>query len=550
MNKFKNLLQIACFLISGLIFTQTSFSQTIDFSEINKSIEDVQTEKQVFHQKMESLNADGKIKVSVLEVDKKGKSNESTYEFNLRDVSKENLRYKIDKDIIKITVQTVSKTDFIKQIDNGEFKKFTDNFEFYCRDYEVVKNIVEKLTEKVDFFNKKVPQNSPPDTFEMIQDWLIANIKTIKESKGEIEQSIAFSPENPLICTYTQKQNGSKGQEINFYTFNIFDLLTPNPNVKNSKESFSVEFGTKSKNKFISVNENGKVKNNDNEIKILAEDPSNAKLVISAFQKLSALSEKIFNSSQTDVSNFKNAVSYLKDGFSFEINEICESKIFSKKDEKIEEFRFNFFDLDEYSPVFKVDGSGYEINVKSKNKLDYVAEFENEAFSRYTNSIDLFNTNLEKVRNSDKAIKTIIKECQNKYKLDVPDGKPEELVNWLKIKIPNFKNETSAITQKIEMKDGNPCVLTFKNISAQNGKTKEFEYELKPYLIDTYLSTVKVEKLNVYVDFVTIAKEKVLNVVEDGKPGNFTNTVSFQIDDIKRAKEVYEVFRKLVTGCK
>lgn len=74
-----------------------------------------------------------------------------------------------------------------------------------------------------------------------------------------------------------------------------------------------------------------------------------------------------------------------------------------------QKYDFNFYDLDEYSPVFKVSGQNYQVNIKSKGGQSFISSFEGDQLDKFTNSFALMHNDLEKFRYMDKAVKTIIK---------------------------------------------------------------------------------------------------------------------------------------------
>lgn len=519
-------------------------------SFIQKEIKEIQIENKSFQQKIELIKNDGKAKIAVVEIDKKGNSTQNEYSFNFRDISKEALKYKIDKDLIKITVSTTAKSNFIEVRKAGEFSKYENEFEFFVRDYEKAKSIIEKLGEIQAHFLSKNPENAPPKAFDDATDWLTNNLSNVKTEKLNLDQTISFDPRNTLIATFTTKLSTSKGTEVVFYKFNLADLNCENLSIKVNGQLFSLEIPTKAKSKFISVNENGKSKSNSADLEILSTDLDKIKLWRDAFKTIAADGVSISEKFIPDVENSKNAIQYLKNAYPLEISENCDCTIGFKDGEKNKKYSFNFFDLDEFSPVFKVSGSDYQVNIKSKGGQNFISEFEGEELDKFTNSMAFLHGDLEKFRYMDKALKTIIKTCQDTYKLNVPSGKVLDRLNWLKVKIPNFKNESTSINQKLEFTNEEPCKLKYKTTVNTSGKGKITEYEIKPYLLDVYSSMVKISGKNAFVTFNTIAKEKVIAITEDGKPGNFTNTFSIQIDDIQRAKEVYEVFRTVINDCK
>ncbi|MBK6979065.1 MAG: hypothetical protein IPH28_19815 [Cytophagaceae bacterium] len=65
------------------------------------------------------IGTNGKCKVTITEIDKKGKPSTSEHLFNFRDISKENLKHKVEKDLIKLQSQLKKKQKFIEKKKEG-----------------------------------------------------------------------------------------------------------------------------------------------------------------------------------------------------------------------------------------------------------------------------------------------------------------------------------------------------------------------------------------------------------------------------------------------
>ena len=54
---------------------------------------------------------------------------------------------------------------------------------------------------------------------------------------------------------------------------------------------------------------------------------------------------------------------------------------------------------------------------------------------------------------------------------------------------------------------------------------------------------------NVFATFQTNNKEKVIKTYENGKPGNYTNSVKIQVDDLDRARNLLILLKQAITLC-
>lgn len=160
------------------------------------------------------------------------------------------------------------------------------------------------------------------------------NIEGVRSEKTNIEQSISFNPENPVLATYTTKESTSKGQKVIFYNFNLGDLNCENLNIKVKGNVFSLEIPTKGKAKFISVNENGKAENNTSDFELLNTDLDKIKLWREAFKLISTQAEEIYSRSVPNVENQENAIAYFNKAFSSKISKNCDCSLEFKDDDK------------------------------------------------------------------------------------------------------------------------------------------------------------------------------------------------------------------------
>ena len=543
-------------LATTLVFfsQRAAYSQQYEINEkvlsINKSIKEISLENKTFQQKIELIGTNGKCKVTITEIDKKGKPSTSEHLFNFRDISKENLKHKVEKDLITITIPTQKKQKFIEKKKEGEFDGFDNNFEIFSRDYESSKQTISELQKIIEHFEQIVPENFPPSQFEEAKKWLKKNIKNINSDEKVINQSIEFEDSHELLMKIKIGEKTSKDYIQTDLLVNISDLNCESTQINPQKGLYTLEIPVKGKQKYISVNENGKPQNNVNEITLKANDLDELKLWNEALKIIEKIASEKQNTSKPDIENIEIAKKYFNTAYNAKMTDNCDCQLDQKDNNDIVQYAFNLFDFDEYSPIQKVNKDGYEIKIKTKGGLNYITELNEKNGQKFSNDLNLFSNNLEKVRYIDKAVKTIIKDCQEKYKLTLPEGTLDKRVYWLKSKIPNFKNENTSILQKLETKSGESCKWIYKVTTATSGKSKVNEYEIKPYLLDPYSGQIKVTGKNVHVQFMTIDKDKAIAVVEDGKPGNFTNLFSIQIDEIQRAKEVYEVMRGIINDCK
>lgn len=529
-----------------LLFVSSVSAQSYvtDLDNIGSLIKEIGTESYTYLQKIKSISDDGDLEVSIESVDKRGKRKSENFIFNIRDINTEQMGYSPKKDVIQLNFRCEQGNKYIINNSEGEFKGYLSEFVIYQRDIDNVKRIVDLSKSLKSEFEGKKLLNEPPAGYENIQDWLIMNSE--KFSPEGYKYSISFDPINTLICTLTENNSTGKSSEINTYTFNVFDL-SENLISSDVKNNYQVlELSTKEKLKYISVNSNGEKQNNTTDLSIRFRNPNDLKRVKMAFESLIVNSEPIFTSKYVEPKNETDAKGYLKNALNIEIDG-CKVKILPE--EEGPDLSFHLADLDALSLKTGVVKNTYELSAKSKGNLPLFTLNSTGEYS-FEKSFEVNSENLEKFRFVRQSFKILSEACENTETFKVPDVKEEELIKWVSKSIPNFKSEDESVTQSIEPGTSDACQMKFVVNENSGGKTNIVETDLKAYLIDLYSSELSYSSKNIFLILNTLDKEKILETTINGKPDDLVNTVKIRIDDVQKAKEIYEVFKEIVRKCK
>ncbi|WP_341225761.1 hypothetical protein [uncultured Arcticibacterium sp.] len=545
-KKLKTLLSF----FTALLLTNYSFSQGDFVSSINERIEEVNSAKYVYKQNLELIGDEGKAKIKLLTIDSKGRKKAVEYAFNFKDLSEKALNYKVDRDVIKVGVFAADKNRFIAEFKDDELSGYTADFIIYSRDYDKAKEVIEAFTKLINYYEEVTPSNAPPSKFGPIQDWLITNIKGFEGEKNDVRQSLSFDPENTISSTFTTTSSNSKGDDVEFYTFNLADLDAEDISIEMKSNMFFLELTTKRGSKYISYNEDGELENNVNNVQMWSTDLELIKLWKEAFKKAIPLAEEILEKNQKVINTKAVAQNYIKMSQDISFDSNCNCTVNFKEKDVPMTYKFNFADLDDNSLDKSVSGYLYEVELKAKKGNDYIAIYEEDALIDFKEKVVLTSENIESFRQINESLKFLITQCEESYVISIKEGSLKERVSWIAESIPNIEVDETKIEQEITFSDDEPCEMRFDVKIDKSGKEESNGYELKAHLLDPDISGIEVNGNNVYVFLQAEHKGKVIEAFENGEPDNFVSTVKIQIDDLEKAKSILETFKTVMNDCK
>jgi len=127
-------------------------TETVSFSEMSRdeafailtgNIQNIELPGKKYEQKIEMIDGDMcKLKVTRLETNSKGESDEFIYDFTASDIHEGNSGLSVEGKLIEIKLLTAGNKKLIKPYKNGEVKDFEDEFSLYADDVLLGKKIV------------------------------------------------------------------------------------------------------------------------------------------------------------------------------------------------------------------------------------------------------------------------------------------------------------------------------------------------------------------------------------------------------------------------
>lgn len=554
-----------------LLFGVLNFSvnaQDIELVQANKElIGQVKSVQAADNQYTQTYSADSKfpykITLKIQKTDKKGKTEENTYEFNLADINSNSVAYKIQKDIMNINIETRQSQKYIKSYENGVFKGFINKIEVLAENIDAARSLVD-LFKKASAAAEKVYQGEKiPDTYNGLTLWLKTFIGNQELGTTKYEQSIGFDNKNQLLGTFKQNildtKGSSKGEEI--YSFNWGDLNPKFVNLEVKSDYLVINLSTKNRKKYINYQKVGVKSNNEDSFSIIGADPDRMKDIKKALDKFLPLAEKKLEelrpsiNSTTDAFKIINAgiKPFVKDKENTEqgLKPDCRTTFTSKKSGKSaleETFSFDFADINEKNADLNVKGGLYELVLKTTNNQKFITYQKNGTKQNYENEFSIYSDDLESFRYLPMAFEKLAKECKVNRKSLVPEGSYDKKIEWLQKQIPNFQSGSEELKQSISKGDA-ACNLKFTETVSGSKKTTEIVYEFSLKDVNASLTEFSISGKNIFVNIYTNGKEKIIKTYKDGKPSDFVNVVKIQIDELESARNVSDCFKQLIKLC-
>jgi|GEM_PF-2496080 len=497
--------------------------------------------------------------IKAVKTDKKGKSTETRLVFNLGDLNAPSVVYKIQKDVITVIAETKNGQKFIKGFENDSFDGFTHKITFYAGNIDDARSAVAELkkmiplAEKLDQVYLKLP-----DTYAGLSAWLKTHIDTQESGDTRYEQSLNTQDLiAEYLCTTHEKGQIKRAEK---FVFNWGDLNAKALNIDVKSKQLEVRLGVKNKKKYISYLKSDVPQNNEYELIIPVFDVDKAKSLKSALEKLIPLAEQRLAQSAPRLNDRATALQLLKKAdrtladksgdIRQEFDAACMASLkisTSGKNGAEERYSFSMADLNDKKLELGVKGSLFVIELSTNNNQKVISYFKNDQKQNYTNSITLTSDNLEDFRYLPEALKKVIADCKASERNRVPGGSLSATMDWLEKQIPRLESDKASVNQSLAI--SKDCSMKFTEERADAKKSSEMVYEAGLKDLNANAVSYDISGKNIFVILTANGKEKLIKTYKDGTPGNYTNEIRIQVDDVSLARDVAEGFKAVIKGC-
>lgn len=547
------MLFFALLFLSIPLLGQTKEELIQKIQDIQAQLKEVSTGKETYVQELNFKEDAPYSLIFILRTtDKKGKSSIEEYLFNLGLFDQNLVRWSSNRDQMRLTLKAGNQevAEFLK---DGEMKGYENEVVFYCPDVDNARAVEALFKEAIPIAEVlwKAAINLPQD-LDGLHDWTKEKIGTVDVDNKSYRQSWSVDESSNHQVIFTSEETGKPTQS---YRFSLADLLSESIKANIKGKEVLIELGTRQKNSFVRVEEDGILTDYTDKLMIRANHPDEAQEIIFALNEMLPLArtqaDKAYTVDIADLQEGLNAVQSTVTSFNdgttlFEptIKADCQTSLMVKTtaNSKSEEntYHFHYSDLDPQSLEIEVKKTELNIFARADNRVNLIQHFELNEQQNYTNTLRIPAADIPSAKLLMAYMKYVIQNCENDITLQDLDWLAQTLGE---ADIP----ETSQQLKKQEADDG--CKLAF-TLTEDNGKKIRSElFEFNLYDLDPDDLGLQVKGKQVLVNLETKSKEKIINNYSDGEKLSYVNNFDMLLKDIPTAKNVVYTLKELIKAC-
>jgi hypothetical protein len=537
-------------LISIPSEAQSSLGKSL--SGIKGNVKEIQLDKITYRQSFDILDeAKGKVRFLSVEVNDKGTTSKSEYEFYISDIDKNTIIRKTSGKKLVVSMSTFNKQKFVKLIKGDKLDSYCDNIEIVASDGDVAQALMDNIKSAILLVkNNEKTWASEKEALT----WLTNNIKEVANANGSVAQAFKIGDVKEYLVSLSTMSADSKGAALNEkYEFNILDINKNKIMVQVSGVTLSVNLEIKSGDKFIKYTKNNQAQNNINNIDILTENLDQARGIISA---LNAAIEKskpkmaeynglkqatdLIQSKTTDITidakTIKQKIEFVSGNGTKTNVKIVESD--SKGNVIATNYEFYLADINPESVNFEVSGKKVSLVFNTVNKTKLI---------KYTkdNVLQNFVSNMEWVYSDIETSREVVAALQKAIKLS--SSQPRKwtgIANAMKFLEDSIKgctilNDKYELTFEGDYTDPFLCKYTV-NYTNSKGVSTETSYLFYPNTLDP--ASVHIESSGKYLSVVSsvMGKESYIKKIGKVDRNSYRSELEIMAFDSKDAKNVQE----------
>lgn len=541
----KKLIQLSFSVL--FILNQNAYCQDINtaIANVRQYVKDIKLEKESIGQKLDADPNDPlEMTLTITNTNAKGQSSIDMYRFNLAFFDLSQIKRNASKKQLAMELKTTDGLKAVGVTKNGKADKYTNELEFLCDNADDARDLEKALKEIVISAKKsweaslKIPNDNAG-----LWNFVLTNIKNFKaqgiEANQKASQSIEFRDRIKIEFT---KSEGKKAEDFS-YDFSIGDLVESGLKIDISGNEVAFTASTADKADFVTFSEAKKIAY-INEARILMANPSEAKKMQLAFQKLVPLARKELQNRLPK--NTNGSFEGLKQITNFSVNQkqynqsinadcICQysTSNVEKGKSQSQNYQFNFSDLTDFK--LDVDKDIVKIKAKTLENLEFVATTEKDK-RKFEKGLEFTLTDIEKARYLLAYLPSLSTKCKENLK-------PENF-DWLVEKLKNAG--ATGFSQTLSLQEGgNRGKWKFAVTETASKKSSETVYEFNVFDLDMAKLDFVSKDQNLVLKIPTKKKEKLIKQTIDGKP-TFTAETQFLLTNAEDAKKINVTIKEIV----
>lgn len=539
---------VTCFLLLQYSVQSQSYGSLIN--SISSELKKVETNKLTVEQEI-STSKEPLAAYVLKETSKKGKVQETIYEFNFADIDVNTVRYKTSKD--KIQVQLIAKQNqkMIKKLTDRQKVSYVKELFFVANDADNARTLVETIKTTIPVAKKITENKLSLYNYDDRVTWLTKNIQEVISNDKGYKQKFTIDkayPANVFLSNTVTKKSSTK----KLYGFNLANLNASAVKLKNKGNNLIISVETKRGLKAIKVLENGEQKNYTNKFEIVCSDIENAREIQKVLQDIIPLAQKKFESSLPTISSVSSGFDKLNLLINkIEINNekiiqnikgdcVVQLKIFEEtaKSQVEKKYEFNFIDINKNTIELSVRGKKILVKVHTNAKNKFIKYVKNNELQSYVNNVEIVFNSIEDAVIGRRVLQTLTESCSK--------NKPSFTTSFNSLKEEIGKVSDGKLTYEQNLEKLADGLIKFTSTKISDKKSDETIQEFK--LTDMSPSSVKmkVSGKKVMVELATNYQEKIVKTYKNGEIKSYTNKVTVFCNSIENGRKIVSVLREIV----
>lgn len=507
-----------------------------------------------------------RIHLTVVETDKKkGKAATLEYRFNLADLDENLVREETSRDLKSITAGVGGKQNMVEVFKDGNQENYSSEVSILVTDSKEADELKAMLREAIPLAKTLDKQRLKINGYDEMIGWLQGNISDY--TLGDVSYKVSFKPsaDDPLIYDHAFTDSGKKDAPTTTQTFNLADLDPYSVKLNVRGKTIGVEAGTERKQRFVTMHENGSLKNYADEVSFQMGTVETARDLAEVLRLAIPEAQKRRSESLSPAADLaaaldafrKNLSGFEQDGdkFQHQLEEGCFTtyrlqETDSKSAVSEESYALHLGDLAADNVSIKVAGKDIFVVGAIKNGDKFIKNFQGSEQKNYTDEVDFRASGVENAKSLAFYLKQVAQGCDEQQQRLLATTRKGALTDWLTTQVDGYKDANEPAYEQHLTLDESNCSLVFNTITPKGKGVEKVRYEvfLKELNKDALEPVSSGKTLSVQLK--TVYNEKHIKSYKDDEVEKYTDHVEIRVPGIVEARSLVVGLKELLEGCK
>lgn len=506
-----------------------------------------------------------RVKLTVIETDKKkGKTETTEYRFNLADLDENLVREETSRDLKYITAGVGGKQNMVEVFEDGKQQNYDDEVSILVGDSQAADDLRDRLRSIIPAAKVLDKQRLKINGYDEMVSWLQTNVTDF--SLGDEVYKISFKPaeQDPLIYDYSITQSDGKGSTNSLYTINLADLDPYSIKLDVRGKSIKVQAETERDQRFVTLFEDGEMKNYDDELNFLMGDVEHARDLAEVLRLVIPEAKERRSQSLVPITDLAAGLEAFKGGlvdfeqeddkFKHEFDENCYTtyrllETDSKGETTENSYEFHFGDLADNNISTKVSGKDIFVIGAVKNGDDFIKNFRDGEQRNYTDEVEFRAQGIENAKMLAFQLKQIIAGCDEQQKKMLATTQKGVLSDGIVGQVDAFKDPNEPEYEQHLTVNEEDCSIVFSTISPKGKGVEKMRYEVFLKELNQEALRPEVSGKVMSVELLTIHNEDHIKSYKDDEVEKYTNKFEIRVPGITEARRLIAGLKQLLEGC-